>query len=309
MTDPAIIAESRAVLSTHARSFRWASAFLPPDRQDEAAILYAFCRLVDDTADEAPDPETARAGLDALEAEVRGVAPRPLVAAACAVLEQGGVGVGPALELITGARCDLDGVRISEDRALIRYGYRVAGTVGLMMTGVIGATDPAARPHAVDLGVAMQLTNICRDVLEDARMGRVYLPETRLREAGVDPDDLLRGDADRAGVARVVGALLDLAERYYASADAGMRYIPWRCRVAILVASRVYRAIGLRLKREGCDALAGRTIVPGWEKALWVLAALLAAARLQLVEAVGHDAGLHQHLRDLPGLASPGARL
>ena len=122
----------------------------------------------------------------------------------------------------------------------------------------------------------MQLTNICRDVREDAAMGRVYLPASRLRAVGVDPDDLVRGRADREAVARVVVDLLELAERYYASADAGMRYIPARPRLAILVASRVYRAIGRRLlHRHAADALHGRTVVPAGSKLVLVVAAVL----------------------------------
>ena len=301
----AVVDESRAVLAEKARSFRWASVFLPAGRRDDAAITYAVCRLVDDLADEADDPQTADVDLEAVVRELMGQdAPRPLIAAYRELLERRGGRVDPVLELIRGVRGDLDPPRFENDRTLIRYCYRVAGTVGLMMCSVLGVDDERAIAHAVDLGVAMQLTNICRDVKEDAQLGRVYLPRARLLEVGVDPEDLLRGDADRAAVSRVVSDLLELAEAYYSSADEGMRYIPWRSRLAILVASRVYRAIGRKLLRTGGDALAGRTIVAWPEKLSWVSVALYRFGLLAVRAPVHHDARLHAHLGGLPGCAT-----
>ena len=172
------------------------------------------------------------------------------------------------------------------------------------MCGVLGVTDKQALPFAIDLGVAMQLTNICRDVREDAGRGRVYLPATRLRAAGIDPERLPTGDIDRAKLAGVVRDLLALAERYYASADDAMRHIPWRSRLAILVASRIYRAIGRRLLRHGADTWAGRTIVPWWEKGAWAAAGLFAALHPRVagwVPSPPHERALHLGLEGLPG--------
>ncbi|HEU0078108.1 MAG TPA: squalene/phytoene synthase family protein, partial [Longimicrobiaceae bacterium] len=182
---------------------------------------------------------------------------------------------------------------------------RVASTVGLMMCAVLGVRCREAHPHAVDLGIAMQLTNICRDVAEDAYHGRVYLPAERLRRAGTSTEALLAGTAGRAAVARAVAGVLELADRYYASADGGMRDLPPRARPAILVASRVYRAIGVRLRKRGCDALAGRTVVRTPEKAFWgtrALAACLRPAILGIGPRWRHDGGLHAALRGLPGV-------
>jgi phytoene synthase len=192
----------------------------------------------------------------------------------------------------------------SDDDELLRYCYRVASTVGLMMCAVLGVREPSAFPHAVDLGVAMQLTNICRDVREDARMGRVYLPASRLEAAGLTPDDLLQDRVDREALARVVADLLHLADRYYASADAGMRWIPARARTAIVVASRVYRAIGVKLRRRGCDAWSGRTVVGGVEKVGWLAAALAASVGPTIAgwgPPARHVASLHGSLAGLPG--------
>lgn len=303
-----LVQDSREVLSTHARSFRWAGAFLPRAQLDDAAVVYAFCRLVDDLADEAPDRETARVDLTLLRDELTGEQPaRPLVARTREVLVRGGQGTGPALHLIAGVLTDLDPVRLHDDGALHTYAYQVAGTVGLMMCAVLGVSDPEAWPFAVDLGVGMQITNICRDVREDAARGRTYLPAHRLRAVGLPPQRLIEAAttgpdltaSERQRLARIVDDLLAEADRYYASAEAGMRFIPWRARLAIRVASRVYRAIGVRLRRRGSDAWAGRTIVGIGGKIAWTLAAL--AAHVQPRRPAVHQQDLHQNLRDLPG--------
>lgn len=299
----AVVRHSREVLAAHARSFTWASLFLPADRRDDAAVVYAFCRLVDDLVDEAVDAGDARSALDHLSAELRGGAPaRPLVAETLAVFERRGIPLEPALQLITGVRGDLGPVRIADDAGLLRYGYRVAGTVGWMMCGVLGVEDRAALPFAIDLGVAMQITNICRDVAEDAGRGRVYLPASRLAAHGTSQQALLEGRADRRAVARVVRELLDLADAYYASADRGKRHIPPRSRLAILVASRVYAGIGQVLRERGGDALAGRVWVGAWGKAWRTVAALGAFVRLAFAPATAHDPLLHQPLAGLPGV-------
>ncbi len=300
-----VVRDSRAVLSEKARSFRWAAQFLSRDQHDDAAIVYAFCRLVDDTADEAPDKDHAARGLERLRAELDGTAAaRPVIDAFLTLAARRGLDLDAARELILGVATDLEPVRLPDDVALLRYCYRVASTVGLMMCAVIEVRDPSALPFAVDLGVAMQLSNICRDVAEDAAMGRVYLPATRLRFHGTSPQALLDGHAPREAVAAVVRDLLALADAYYASAEQGMRFIPPRSRAAILVASRVYRAIGVRLRQNRCDALAGRTIVPWTQKSRWVLDALARMARphvLGLTPAPRHDRALHLALDGLPG--------
>jgi phytoene synthase len=305
VTDDLLLRESRAVLAGQARTFHLASLLLPAAARADAAVVYAFCRLVDDTADLRVDAARAAAELDALAFEVRGLRPpRPLVAAVRGLALRRGLPLESVLELIEGVRGDLGPVRMADDAELLRYCYRVAGTVGLMMCAVLDVRSAEAAPHAVDLGVAMQLTNIARDVREDAARGRVYLPAARLRAAGVEPDDLARGRAEAAGVARAVAGVLELADRYYASADGGMRDIPARCRPAILVAARVYRAVGMRLRARGCDAMAGRVVVPWHGRLLWGCRAALAFLRPGILGLTGRpapDPVLHAPLAGLPG--------
>lgn len=308
----------RAILGAGSKSFAFAARFLPPAARYDAAVVYAFCRLVDDAADEAPDAAAGFEAVERLRDEVHGRKPTsPVIAGFLEVAARRGIELEHADELISGVESDLGEVRIADDGALVRYGYRVAGTVGLLMCPIIGVRGHDAHPFAVDLGVAMQMTNICRDVAEDAGRGRIYLPATRLRRAGLEPEGLLDGSiaADpeqRRALARVVAEVVTLADVYYASGDLGMRYIPARPRVAMMVASRVYRAIGHRLLARGGDPFRGRTVVPAGEKLLAAAGALglllFAPQRIGLWDRPVHSALLHAPLAGLPG-ANPHAEL
>ena len=272
MTD--IIRQSHRVLSTHARSFRFAAWFLPADVADEVAVLYAFCRMVDDLADEGDDDQAARVALERVRDELDGTAPARALVAAMGAFGDLGMPMAPAHDLIDGALSDLGGVVVADDEALITYSYRVAGTVGLMMAALCGTEDPDARRPAKDLGIAMQITNICRDVAEDAERGRVYLPASRLLAAGTSAAAVLQGTAPRGAIASVVLDLLDLADRYYASGRAGLGYLPLRTRVAVAVAARVYGAIGTVLRTRQGDPMRGRAWVPWHGKLRMALRAL-----------------------------------
>lgn len=305
-----MVSVSREALAVGSRSFNLASRFMAPNRRDDAAALYAFCRMVDDAADDAPSPQVAEASLVAIEGEMWGRRPASsFMAHFLEVCERRQVDLRHAQNLIDGVRTDLAEVLMPDDRSLVRYCYQVASTVGLMMCGVLGVRRMVALPFAVDLGVAMQLTNICRDVKEDARLGRVYLPADRLRAVGIDPQHLLDDTVDRAALARVVNDLLDLADRYYESAQEGFRFIPFGPRLAITVAARVYRAIGHKLRRNGADAWAGRTVVGSLHKA-WVAASAVVAFFGPRIggwsSAKAHAPELHVHLDGLPGV-DPGA--
>jgi phytoene synthase len=275
--DRQIERQSAAILAHHGRSFAWASPFLPRGARGDAAVAYAFCREIDDLADEAPSLDQARHDLEIFERELDGTWPaRALVGAWRELERRRGIDKRAARDLMKGVLSDLEEVRVADDDELLLYCYRVAGTVGLMMTRIIGATDAEATRHAVDLGIAMQLTNICRDVTEDAARGRVYLPASRLRAAGVDPDEVRVGHFDRERVAGVVRDLLALADRFYASGEAGMRFIPPRARLAIWIAARVYRAIGVKVARMGARAFDERARTGLFGKLRWTASAVAA---------------------------------
>jgi phytoene synthase len=301
----AVVAEARQVLAKHARTFRLAGRLLPRGRLDDAAVVYAFCRLVDDTVDEAADALAAGRALDALRGELGGSeAARPLTAAYLEVCARCQIPTAATLELFHGIAADLGLVRVADLGELLRYCYRVAGTVGLMMSGVLGVTDPAARPFAIDLGIGMQLTNIARDVAEDARMDRVYLPAEWLRAAGLTGAQILDGSAPRDRLGLVIRDLLSLADAYYASGAAGLRFIPAGPRPGIAAAASVYRAIGLEILRRDADVLAGRAVAPRSAKLAWLVRAAALSPLRGLSPRPRHESKLHIHLADLPGVSA-----
>jgi len=160
---------------------------------------------------------------------------------------------------VQGVQSDLEPVRIATVGDLLVYAYRVAGTVGAMMAPMLGADDDAAVGPAVDLGMAMQLTNIARDVLEDAQADRRYLPA-----AWVDLPPAAIAAASPAARARVPPALLDLlalADRYYARGRAGLPHLPLRARTTVAVAADLYRAIGTVIRERDGAYWQGRAVV------------------------------------------------
>ena len=277
--DERLVAESEDVLRRHARSFRWAAPFLPRDSRRDAAVTYAFCRYIDDVVDERQSDEIALDELANIAKELRGdTTARPLVAAYQEIARRRGIPESAALDLLEGMQFDMNRVRVQDDAELALYCYRVAGVVGLMMAPILGTTEASALRHAVDLGIGMQLTNISRDVGEDARRDRVYLPAARLISAGTTSDALVSEGAPPAAIHHVVRTLLDDAEIYYASGKQGLRYLPFRARVAIAVAAKLYRAIGHRVRALREHSLQKRAIVSPWRKILWVGVALLETA-------------------------------
>ena len=303
---PEALAAADAALSSKGRSFHWARRLLGKIPAERATRLYGFCRHLDDLADESTSTEDARDHLEkASRAVVTGVSADPVVRDGLRLMEECRIPSAIALELIAGVRSDLDPVRIADEAELGRYCYRVAGTVGVMMCGVLDVHSSLAHAHAIDLGIAMQLTNICRDVAEDAAAGRRYLPASMIGE--LPPEELISPAGTlQHRLRHCVGALLDLADRYYASGESGLSYLPLRARCGILVAARVYRAIGTQLRAREHSFWQGRVVVTDREKAALTAHALFTAPWRHGFwrQPSGHDTTLHTALRGLPGIES-----
>jgi phytoene synthase len=296
-----------AVLAEKGRSFHWARHLLGKKHAARATRLYAFCRHLDDLADEAGSKERACASLDAARRDIStGSSSDPVIRDGLSLMRECGIGEALVLELISGALSDLDEVRMRDEAGLLRYCYQVAGTVGLMMCRVLDVDDPRAFPHAVDLGIAMQLTNICRDVAADAVLGRRYLPATLIGDLQtvdlVDPA-IDRRDTIREGIL----SLLTLADDYYRSGEAGLSYLPLQARAGILVASRVYHGIGEELRSRGGDCWSRRAEVSSLRKALLSTVALASTAHDKSFWITGsaHKRDLHSCLTGLPGINLP----
>ena len=176
---------------------------------------------------------------------------------------------------------DAEGRRYDDLAALRAYAVRVAGSVGAMMAVLMGVRDPARLAAAIDLGVAMQLSNIARDVGEDARAGRLYLPLRWLAEAGVDPELFLAAPRHSPALGRVVQRVLDTAEKHYRRARPGIARLPLGCRLGIGAASLLYAEIGREVARRGHDSVSGRAVVSGRRK-IQVLGTSLVGTALPL---------------------------
>ena len=267
------LAHCRRLLAAGSRSFAAAARLLPAEVRDAATVLYAFCRVADDRVDE--DPHATTAAVDELARRLDGVyagrpADDPVDRALSAVVATHLV-PRPLLDaLLEGLAWDAAGRRYETLDDLYAYAARVAGTVGAAMSLLLGGRGRDVLARACDLGVAMQLTNIARDVGEDARRGRLYLPLAWLAEAGIDADALLVAPAPSPPLAGVVARLLDTAEVLYARADAGIAALPRGRRLAIRAARLLYAEIGRRVARAGFDSVTRRAVVPGWRK-LWLL--------------------------------------
>jgi len=299
-------AAAEATLARQGRSFHWARRLLGATHADRATRLYAFCRRLDDLVDEAASPEEARVALAAADRAIAdGRSDDPVLSDGLALMRECGIEPGIVRELIAGMASDAETVRMADEAELLRYCYRAAGTVGLMMCRVLDAPEPAAAAHAVDLGIAMQLTNLCRDVAADARMGRRYLPASLVGD--IAPDALIEpSPALQPTLRAAVARLLTLAETYYASGEAGLPFLPVRARAGILVAGRVYRAIGHRLTACEHAYWEGRAFVPDWRKAAITLTALTTQPLRGAFwsRPTSHHGQLHRALIGLPGITA-----
>ena len=287
-----------SVLAHHGKSFRFAGRFLDKQQLEDCARLYRFCRYVDDLVDEVSDADAAQVELDFLKRDLElGYSSEPVVEDFIDLASQCQMQSEVILELIRGIESDLQPVLVSTDAELLRYCYRVAGTVGLLMCDVLGVQDPKAKAHAIDLGIGMQLTNIARDVQEDAGMGRRYVPGQWLGE--IAPQALSNlSTRESELLAESAQRLLSLAELYYESGKAGLRFLPPRARQGIKVAASVYREIGLVIAARGFDVSAGRAYVGLPRKLLVACRALLFDPCAKTY--ASHQSGLHVHLKGLP---------
>lgn len=267
------LAACAEALRRGSRTFQLAGKLLPRRLRAPVTALYAFCRAADDEIDEATDaPEAWLALQRRLDALFSGTPENhPEDRALAVAIEQHDLPREPLEALLEGFAWDAQRQRYETLEAVEAYGARVAGSVGVLMALIMNERRPTALARALDLGVAMQLTNIARDVGEDAGLGRIYLPLDALRSAGIDPDTWLAQPEPSAALATVVDGLLTRADLLYRRSQQGIRMLPPSVRYSIRAAALLYQAIGHRLRRRGLDSVTTRTVVPRWQQLALVL--------------------------------------
>jgi 15-cis-phytoene synthase len=267
--DSSLLAEGYAacdrLIRAHSRSFFFSSQFLPPAERRAVRALYAFCRLTDDTVDEAVgDPARALAVWVNATRTPSFAAHDPVLLAWNDTRRRFQLDAHLIDELLAGVAMDLTMNRYATFADLWLYCYRVASVVGLLVMGITGAA-PGAVPYAIKLGVALQLTNILRDVGEDAARGRVYLPLEDLQRFGLTADDILARTFDERFVA-LMQFQVERAHRLYREAWPGIALLPAESRVAVAAAARVYEGILIKLAQNGYDAYSRRAYLTTGEK-------------------------------------------
>ncbi len=283
---PADLAACRALLRAGSRSFHLASLLLPARARLPAQALYAFCRVADDLVDRDPDPAAGLARLHERLAAIYAGRPGPHPVDRAMADLAFGLALPRALPeaLLEGFGWDLEGRRYPDLPDLRAYAARVAGAVGAMIAVLVGVREPALLARACDLGVAMQLTNVARDVAEDARRGRLYLPLSWLTAEGLDPEAFLARPVGSPALRRVVARLLAEAERLYRRAESGLSGLPSGLRPGLRAARLLYAEIGRELARRGFDPLAGRAVVSAPRRLGLLLAAFLAPAERRAID-------------------------
>lgn len=306
--------QSNDILFNKGKTFYWAKFFLSKHAAQRATRLYRFCRYIDDLADEAPDKIHALDCLNKIKADLNvGESNDIIVMDALALFVECHIPAEIPIELINGVMADLSLVRIKTEAQLLEYCYQVAGTVGIMMCKVLNVSNQKALYHAIDLGIAMQLTNIARDVYADALMDRIYLPESitgpltpddviGLDDVNLPDDEKTLGDSNLRKLIKALEALLKQADQYYASGYAGLVHLPFRSRVSILIAAKLYQQIGFKIKRTHFSQLKTKVFIPLNMKLMLSIKVCFNSIfdrKFWFYNTIHHKP-LHQHINKLP---------
>jgi phytoene synthase len=262
---------SSADLKKEGKSFYWASFFLPKSSKKNAGILYSICRYFDDIADKYSEDQTIY--LKKSIEEIRTNKNNKVNI----FLQKNEINNLIFIDLIEGLILDQKKIRIQNKEELIKYSYHVAGTVGLMMSKIIGVKHKKAARSAIDLGIGMQLTNIARDVYEDSKMKRIYLPANWI------PDISLKNLADLHNkssekderISNAIHEVIGLSDKFYENGFAGLKYIPLSTRLGIFIAANIYRGIGIKIKSNKKKYLRERVYLNLLEKSLITVKSIL----------------------------------
>ncbi len=281
---PAVYEACERLMRTGSHSFFAASRILPKRFRIAATAIYAFCRVADDAVDEMPPGASIDIVMAYLHERVEAIyRSEPFCIDAdiafAAIVHEYNIPKEIPLALLEGFQWDASGRHYETIEEVYDYSARVAGTVGAMMTLVMGGRSAKTVARACELGVAMQLTNIARDVGEDARRGRIYLPLQWLRQAGIAPEEFLKSPRYTPALGNVVNRLLKAADQLYVRAETGIASLPRDCRASIMAARLIYADIGRMIRKNNCDSIKRRGVTSKARK-WWLVARALSAGAI-----------------------------
>jgi len=268
----------KSYLSVYAKSFSWAGFFLPRETLKKCSVLYDFCRVADNIADDKDEIEVKERKFAEFENDFNQKKfDNLIIKNMWGIMEEFNISIKIVQDLLAGIRSDIkEKVEINSKKDLLIYSYRVAGTVGLMMAKILNVTKKNSLKSAIDLGIAMQLTNISRDVLEDSKNNRFYIEENFEK----------------------ISSTVNLANRYYQDSFYAIKSIPISFRFSILVARRVYRKIGYKiLKKKNLENYqrSGKIYVSNIEKVLETFLSIFDLISLFLINK-NEDQIQHDHI-------------
>ncbi|MBN1478877.1 phytoene/squalene synthase family protein [candidate division KSB1 bacterium] len=256
----------------YSKSFYFSSQILPADKKWDTFALYSFCRYADNIVDNPRNradaelfEEVASVSRELQIAYRRGESEHPVIKPFIEVAKRRSIPFEYPNDLLDGVKMDLLQNRYETFADLYEFAYRVAGVVGLMMTHVLGFSDKEALIYAEKLGIAMQLTNILRDIQEDKNMNRIYLPLSEFKEFGITEDDI-KNERFTYNMYRFMEFQVERAHRYFEEAQPGIKMLDQDSRFAITSASRIYRGILRQIERNGYNPYLGRAFVSQGKK-------------------------------------------
>ncbi len=259
--------KSEFYIKHYGKSFFWAGKFLKKEIFDDCAILYAFCRIADDLVDE---NKNSKNKIDRFIKEYSNRnSKNTIINKFKKIKEKYNIPKKFINDLFYGIKLDTKIVKIRSKKELIKYSYYVAGTVGAMMAHILNTTHPKAIKHAINLGVAMQLTNIARDVVTDAKLGRIYLPQNLLSQ-NIKAKDIVNQSLDRTKLFSAISKIIIMSEKFYKSGNDGIKYLPSSLRYPIFLASSLYQRIGVKIINSNLNKYFNSRIYVGFFEKLFI---------------------------------------
>jgi phytoene synthase len=263
---------AKGITAHFAKSFYFSAQIFPREQRWATYAVYGFCRYADNIVDAPRErtPEEIYAEVDALRRELEicyrtGESEHPIMRPFAVVAQRYGIPIAYPLDLLKGVTMDMEHSRYATFDDLYVFCYRVASVVGLMMTCVLGTSNDAAFEYAEKMGVAMQLTNILRDVQEDNRMGRIYLPREDMERFGVSEQDIQLERCTEA-VRALIKFQVERAQYYYHAAEPGIAMLDRSSQFAIYAASKIYSGILRKIEERDYNPFLGRVFVPQSQK-------------------------------------------